>query len=1567
MGSLVLTVLVSVLSAGSARAQITDGGVYRIINRAYGTALSEDYVNNRAKCLTVGDDTAYEQLWIVRHTSGNKYSFQNIFTGHYVGGAGTGTSAYFPMSTSSVAFTVSPNSVDASCYDVKGNSLYWHCGASQGDYLVGWYAYNGSENEASAWIFQEEKPLSEAAIEAARAEYAAITNAVSNASAYQKALPTFFVDNACTELQPDYASSSDDELRAAMAEAGLPEALQEMAVKVKNNGWADHEEKFRVHDYQPYSNPVEWQKYTQQNYQSWMNQPTGIASASRQILYVMVDGDVPKNSTLYINGYASGWTGSGTEGTQLHKGLNIVLMSNPDEMLYIFYTADTYHNGAKDRVLADFPDIKIHIEGGSVSGYWRKGDTAADWNWYVKNATLTRFLLVGEYCIWNMPKQYAFQHLNASNVDKSMAMYDWLVKWEWAMQGLISDYDDVEYGTTITRPFIDGTTIPEENVVPSKYNNKGFAYSDDTGYMDATNYRTHFNNNTLGTILPFNNTIQGAGYFWGPAHEFGHTNQGAINMPGCTEVSNNLLSEVVNFMVGFSDSRGSSTDVLMDDFAAGRYFYERDIWQMCRMYYQLFLYYHAAQKDPTFYPRLFKALRNDRLVFGGGGDENAHPQATLGENMHLKFALKCCEVAQEDLTDFFEAYGFFVPMDYVFVGDYTGRRVTATPAKIAECKAAIKAKGYPKNSIVQLLEDRIGDVPKACLAAAEGKTGYKTFYGDAGYPSDDKLPKYGQYTDVSSDQPATGYSFVQKGNTLVVSGGEHALGFNVYDAGGTLIAFSTTGTIMLPSDFTGDEITVCAMNGTGCAEPYELVAGDYDASESNLSLLKEALAGAEAMVALKDVEGTHPGWYAPAALQQLEELVAEAKQAVADKESASYVSLIDALKAEIANVQANTEAKTPLRQGCFYALQNVQYANYSASINSGAVKCTTGAVTADAKKWGFLPAGGEGEYYIYTKDRHYISHVSRSTQVTTVTDVASAAVFFMGDNGDGSFYFQETGDDNNFKVLHCDASKNMVGWNTEATASHWNVVLTEEVIDAEIRESLYNLSSEILSFADAAVTEGGTIKLQTSSPTGKGYISTNAQEKSEGPIANLVDGSTSTFFHSSWQSATDEYHYLQVDLGQGVTLSEFTFGYTMRSGDHINAPTKIVISGSNDGRNFTDITTLTKKDATNPLPSTSSQSTYNSSVIACGEAYRYFRFTVMETVNNRSAGNCGYPYFSMAEFSMEGTNKETVINPGYEGIDTEALAAVAAQAEEAMKLSTKTAATAEELQAAYDSLLAAYEVLLQSIGNLTGHVVTLSSKAYNGRCVTERMDGSNAHSVYGLTANDSNTPGAAAQQWIIRQSGDKYTLQNVFTGRYLKHSTKNDEAWSTVTAQAAASVFYLYRSGDYISFDYVSADGKGDKSGMHCGGQNGYRICHWTTSVDPSLWTMTDVANRTDDVVYSVIVTGNDGARVECDKAITGTKVMNGGFFYVPAGTTLSDADITASELRDYVPMVTVDNTARTITVAYVDTSIDVLPADDSKLNPNDGQDIIFDLYGRRVEEPTEGIYIVNGKKMLIK
>lgn len=58
-------------------------------------------------------------------------------------------------------------------------------------------------------------------------------------------------------------------------------------------------------------------------------------------------------------------------------------------------------------------------------------------------------------------------------------------------------------------------------------------------------------------------------------------------------------------------------------------------------------------------------------------------------------------------------------------------------------------------------------------------------------------------------------------------------------------------------------------------------------------------------------------------------------------------------------------------------------------------------------------------------------------------------------------------------------------------------------------------------------------------------LTSNAQEPSEGSLANLLDGDIGTYFHSAWSIAISGKHYVQVNLP--VSTKTFRFSYTNRS------------------------------------------------------------------------------------------------------------------------------------------------------------------------------------------------------------------------------------------------------------------------------------------------------------------------------------------------------------------------------------------------------------------------------------
>lgn len=135
-------------------------------------------------------------------------------------------------------------------------------------------------------------------------------------------------------------------------------------------------------------------------------------------------------------------------------------------------------------------------------------------------------------------------------------------------------------------------------------------------------------------------------------------------------------------------------------------------------------------------------------------------------------------------------------------------------------------------------------------------------------------------------------------------------------------------------------------------------------------------------------------------------------------------------------------------------------------------------------------------------------------------------------------------------------------------------------------------------------------------------LSTNAQEKSEGPIANLIDGNTASYFHTSWSGTVPPApHWFQIDTKKEITY--FKYESVARNGNNI--PDDVDIMGSNDGVHFELIENLTK--AKNGM--LMSTSPYTSPVMGNNsKPYRYIRYSVNHT------NTTGSVFFSMSEFKL---------------------------------------------------------------------------------------------------------------------------------------------------------------------------------------------------------------------------------------------------------------------------------------------------------------------------------------------
>lgn len=139
----------------------------------------------------------------------------------------------------------------------------------------------------------------------------------------------------------------------------------------------------------------------------------------------------------------------------------------------------------------------------------------------------------------------------------------------------------------------------------------------------------------------------------------------------------------------------------------------------------------------------------------------------------------------------------------------------------------------------------------------------------------------------------------------------------------------------------------------------------------------------------------------------------------------------------------------------------------------------------------------------------------------------------------------------------------------------------------------------------------------------------NAKESTEGSYGALLDKDYATYFHSAYNNAPAEDHYLQAELNDAVDA--FYFYFKKRSQNNNNRPTSITIYGSNDGTSFTEVTTINSG-----LPTESSVIDYASNKINLGASYKYIRFTV--TATNTGAKANSHVFFTFSEFYLLPSN-----------------------------------------------------------------------------------------------------------------------------------------------------------------------------------------------------------------------------------------------------------------------------------------------------------------------------------------
>ena len=810
-----LLMLVSSLSAQDFVTQLKDGSYYRISSPTYSLYMTE--VDGKQLKSIALDETNLLQCWkMVKKGSG--YAIQNAVTERYVQSQTTTSGIYL---TGATAYTLYPALVSGTTTwtiaNSSGDSWGLHTASSQSYNVVRWY----TNADASKWQFQEVE-LNEEDLEKARAPYEVFNELEKNKSALQTRLNNLFSDYACTTLKEEIQSLTDEELAENANFAGLNDDMKAMVLKVKNNTWqqftneatgytADYERFFRIADYKIYSNYAEMcnrSNFEMSNQFGKLSGPTGIVAQKGDIIYLYVDAAPKSECTLQLECVGTiGVPGDNRTGQtiDLKRGLN-VYMASEQKMLYIFHQL----NNTK-KYLANYPDIKIHIEGGSLHGYWdaTRGMTNADW------ALLQQDLLKEDVC----------KNVNLKTKHLVFAMDNKLVKEcePKEMEGLMRIWDMI--------PENEERYMGVEDFV-GRYNNIWNVFSINYNYMFATTNGTYYNETTLPTIMNYDN-MRKRGNLWGPSHEMGHNHQASINVIGTTESSNNMFSNINTFEQGIVTSRRQIAADVFWELGKQTPWVKRNIWNTTSMFYQLYLYFHVQHHDDQFLPNLFRKMRtspinkgtataNVTYINNEGNEVTGTVNVANGAKDYLHLAKMICDVAQADLSEFFEAYGMFVPINKVHVGDYTNYLVTTTQSEINAAKKYMQK--YPKKlGNIMFIEDHILPMKAADpnnkfegLPDASGKKiNNLDQHNEVGEYKNLPIGDMGDYEQYDGrTEFATDNDYCTISSNTISFKGTGCLGHKFYDADGNLVwatnASKTTMPTGLAKRIQNGEITIVA-------------------------------------------------------------------------------------------------------------------------------------------------------------------------------------------------------------------------------------------------------------------------------------------------------------------------------------------------------------------------------------------------------------------------------------------------------------------------------------------------------------------------------------------------------------------------------------------------------------------------------------------------------------------------------------------------------------------------------------------------------------------------------------
>ncbi|MDD4760911.1 MAG: discoidin domain-containing protein, partial [Bacteroidaceae bacterium] len=298
-----------------------------------------------------------------------------------------------------------------------------------------------------------------------------------------------------------------------------------------------------------------------------------------------------------------------------------------------------------------------------------------------------------------------------------------------------------------------------------------------------------------------------------------------------------------------------------------------------------------------------------------------------------------------------------------------------------------------------------------------------------------------------------------------------------------------------------------------------------------------------------------------------------------------------------------------------YAIQNLETQEYVK--NAGDKLMSTGiavSTTKTAEQGQYFIELGYGQFRICNTVNMYAYNVDGNNSGKGTS--GNVCTENSGQNGESAWFLTEITDESTIAKMKEEGTKYYLAEKLQETAT--------EAETARQKAFDYDILIKNATDGDAAC-----------------QIMSNAKEPNEGSYANLIDGNTSTFFHSIY-SATGPLtaHNLQIDMVTPV--EKLFFKYIGRSGDYHDNPNDINVYVTNDdvlGKdvNSADGDWIPVIHLTEGFPSDVSEAKYISPIFKLSSSYRYLRL-VMNNTTSAASGRVNstthLPFFNLSEFQV---------------------------------------------------------------------------------------------------------------------------------------------------------------------------------------------------------------------------------------------------------------------------------------------------------------------------------------------